>query len=105
MAYSIKLDIRSFHGLASFYMHFIINFSSIIAYVTKVIKGTSFIWSSKAQSISEDIKNKLTQAPMLALLCFNKVFKIEFNAFGMGIGGVLTQKGKPLAFLTETLCD
>ena len=73
--------------------------------MAQVIKGSSFKWTPKAQSALEEIKSKLTQAPMLALPCFDKVVEMECDAFGVGIGEVLTQEGKPLAFFSEKLCD
>jgi len=73
--------------------------------MTEVIKGISFRWTPKAQSAFEEVKLKLTQAPVLALPCFNKVFEVECDTSGVGIGGVLTQEGKPLAFFSEKLCD
>ena len=73
--------------------------------MTKVIKGTSFHWTPKAQSAFEKIKRRLTQGPVLSLPCFSKIFKVEYDAFGVGIGGVLTEEGKPLAFFSEKLCD
>jgi len=38
------------------------------------------------------------------LSCFDKVFEIQCDAFGVRIGGVLTQEGKSLAFFSEKLC-
>ena len=98
-------DIRNFHRLPSFYRRFIRNFSTVMAPMTEVIKGTSFNWIPKAQSTFEEVKKRLTQAPVLALSCFEKVFEIECDVSGVGIGGVLTQEGKPLALFTEKLCD
>ena len=70
-----------------------------------MLKGTSFRWTPKEKATFEDIKDKLTQALVLALPCFDKVFEIECDACGIGIGGVLTQEGKPLAFFSEKLRD
>ena len=72
---------------------------------TKVIKGTSFKWTPKAEVAFEEVKKRLTQAPILALSSFENVFEVECDASGVGIRGVLTQEGKPLAFFSEKLCD
>jgi len=48
--------------------------------MTKVIKGASFKWTPKAQTASEEIKAKLTQAPVLALPCFDKFSEVECDA-------------------------
>jgi len=73
--------------------------------ISKVIKGASFQWTLKAQAAFKEVKKWLTQALVLALLCFGKVFEVECDGSGVSISGVLTYEGKPLAFFSEKLCD
>jgi len=61
-----------------------------MAPMIEIIKGTLFHWAPKAQSAFEEIKRRLTEAPGLSLLCFSKIFEVQCDASGVGIGGVLT---------------
>jgi hypothetical protein len=49
--------------------------------------------------------NKLTHAPLLQLLNFGKTFELECNASGIGIGGMLLQEGKPVAYFSDKLSE
>ncbi|GJT59674.1 reverse transcriptase domain-containing protein [Tanacetum coccineum] len=77
-------DVRSFHGLASFYQRFIRNFSSIIAPMMECIKGGKFQWTKEAGYVFDELKRRVTEAPILALLNFDDVFQVDCDASRLG---------------------
>ncbi|KAK1617425.1 hypothetical protein QYE76_022942 [Lolium multiflorum] len=97
-------QIRSFHGLAGFYRRFVPNFSTIAAPLNDLTKkGVVFEWGAAQDHAFDELKRLLTSAPLLALPDFNKQFEIECDASGIGIGGVLMQEGRPIAYFSEKL--
>jgi len=45
----------------------------------------------------KQLKEKLTNVPILVVPNFAKIFEIECDANGVGIGGVLLQEGHTIA--------
>jgi hypothetical protein len=66
-------------------------------------KGVSFHWGATQDQAFHSLINKLTHAPLLQLLDFSKTFELGSDAPGIGIGGVLLQEGKPIAYFSEKL--
>jgi hypothetical protein len=96
-------EVRSFHGLMSFYHHFIKNFSTILAPITECIKAGKLSWNEATTNAFELMKVKLTTAPLLVLPDFDIPFELHCAASKIGIGVVLSQMSKPMAYFSEKL--
>ena len=102
---SVK-EIWSFLGLAGYYRKFIEGFASIAAPMTKLTKkGAKFIWTSNCEQSFQELKNKLVSAPVLSLPQDNDNFTIYTDASRIGLGCVLMQQGKVIAYASRQLKD
>ncbi|GJV75635.1 transposon ty3-I gag-pol polyprotein [Tanacetum coccineum] len=80
-------------------------FSTIVAPMTEVTRFKTFTWTSQAQRAFDELKQQLSSTPVLALPCFHEVFEVECDASGVGIGAVLSQLNRPIAYFSEKLND
>jgi hypothetical protein len=97
-------EIRSFHGLAGYYRRFIEGFSKIVKPLTTLLeKGKYFKWDEKCQASFEELKKRLTTAPMLIMPDIHKGFDVYCDASRQGLVCVLMQEGKVVAYASRQL--
>jgi hypothetical protein len=97
-------QIQSFLGLAGFYRRFVRDFSTIAAPLNDLMKkGVSFHWGVAQDQAFHTLIDKLTHAPVLQLSNFSITFELKCDATGIGIGVVLLQEGKLVAYFSEKL--
>ncbi|GAU45204.1 hypothetical protein TSUD_139090 [Trifolium subterraneum] len=97
-------EIRSFLGLAGYYRRFIEGSSKMALPLTLLTrKDQAFVWDEKCEKSFQELKRKLTTAPMLILPDEKESFVVYCDASKLGLGGVLMQKGKFVAYASRQL--
>ena len=71
--------------------------------ITDCLKQGEFKWSKGANRAFEEVKKKMRETPIMRLPYFTKVFEVECDASGVGIGGVLSQERHPVTYFSEKL--
>jgi ribonuclease HI len=97
-------DVRSFLGLVGYYQRFIENFFKIAKPMTELLKNnTKFEWSEACEKSFQELKKRLTTAPVLTLPDTKKDFLVYCDASKQGLGCVLMQEGKVVAYASRQL--
>ncbi|GJT86702.1 putative reverse transcriptase domain-containing protein [Tanacetum coccineum] len=98
------MEIHQFLGRARYYQRFIEGFSKIAKSMTKLTqKGVKFDWGDKKEAAFQLIKQKLCSAPILALAKGSKDFIVYYHASIEGLGAVLMQREKVIAYALRQL--
>ncbi|KAI3821419.1 hypothetical protein L1987_08987 [Smallanthus sonchifolius] len=97
-------EVRSFLGLAGYYRRFISNFSKIAVPLTALThKGKPYEWGPKQEEAFQTLKQKLCNAPILTLPDRNDDLVVYCDASNQGLGCVLMQRGKVIAYASRQL--
>ena len=97
-------DIRSFLGLAGYYRRFIENFSKIALPLTQLTKKSEkFVWGPKQQGAFDELRARLSDAPVLALMDGVEDIVVYCDASLLGFGAVLMQRNRAIAYASRQL--
>ena len=97
------IALRGFLGLTGYYKKFVKNYGLINKPLTEQLKKDGFKWHQRVKEAFEQLKKAMSKVPMLGLLDFGKPFTLEMDVSNVGVGAILSQGGKPLAFLRQAL--
>ncbi|GKF49236.1 putative reverse transcriptase domain-containing protein, partial [Tanacetum coccineum] len=88
-------EIRSFFGLAGYYLRFIANFSKIAKPLTSLTqKNKKYVWGIEQEEAFQTLNSKLCDAPILSLPDGVEDFVVYCDASNQGLGCVLMKRGK-----------
>ena len=97
-------EIRSFLGLAGYYRRFIEGFSKLALPLTQLTrKGQVYVWDAKCEKSFQELKKRLTSAPVLILPNPKESFVVYYDASKMGLGGVLMHNRQVVAYASRQL--
>lgn len=97
-------EIRSFLGLAGYYCRFIQDFSKIASSLTRLTqKRVPFVWDEDCEYAFNELKCRLTSAPVLALSKRGLGHVIYWDASRLGLGCVLMQFDHVIAYALRQL--
>ncbi|KAK4411556.1 Transposon Ty3-I Gag-Pol polyprotein [Sesamum angolense] len=96
--------VQSFLGLAGYYRRFVKDFSVVAKHLTNLLKKNApFNWNDKCAQSFEELKKRLTSAPILALPSGDGGYVVYTDASRQGLGCVLMQHEKVIAYASRQL--
>uniref|UniRef100_A0A8R7TV11 Reverse transcriptase RNase H-like domain-containing protein n=1 Tax=Triticum urartu TaxID=4572 RepID=A0A8R7TV11_TRIUA len=100
----IVSQIRSFLGLAGYYHRFLEGFSKIARPMTELLKkDKKFEWTEDCEKSFNELEIRLTTSPGLTLPDIYHSFDVYCDASAQGLGCVLMQDGKVVAYASRQL--
>ena len=97
-------EVRSFLGMAGYYRRFVEGFSRIAQPLTKLTKkNMKFVWGDDCEQSFQELKRRLTSAPILTIPSGSEGFVVYTDASRKGLGCVLMQEGRVIAYASRQL--
>ena len=98
------IDIKSFLGLANYYRRFVEGFFAIAApFIALTKQKAKFKWSETCEMIFEELKDRLTSAPVLTWSRSGEGYVVYYDTSRLHLKCVLMQDGKVFAYTSRQL--
>lgn len=87
-----------------YYRRFIEGFSKLdFPFPQLTQKGQAYVWDVQCEESFQELKKRLTTAPMLTFPNVRKSFIVYYDVSKMGLGGVLMQNGQVIMYASRQL--
>lgn len=108
-------ELRSFLGMTGYYRKFVKDYAKIAKPLSKLLRGEEgHIDKNKSSKVKitldedaltsfEELKEALASSEVLIYPDFNSEFELTTDASNYAIGAVLSQKNKPITYISRTL--
>ena len=102
-----KKDVQKFNGFCNFYRRYVKGYSRIAKPFTRLMGDTPFQWGAEERKAFEEVKKRIASKEVITLPTPHDKYRVEVDASGYAIGGVLSQKQndkwRTVAFISRTM--
>ena len=98
--------VRRLCGCVNYLSHFIPHLANLVEPLHDLTgRGVAFTWNPHLTEAVEKLKTTISSAPLLTYFDTNAPVTVQCDASESGLGAVLLQRGRPVAYASHALTD